>query len=153
METFFHELIKAPSTGIGKYPCLRISFCGATGVDAMIRYLPTSTTLRELIVFGDGQNFLRTAAFRKALRENGSIISFTVEPSKETLVDDTVLLNLQAYGYRNRMVRELLEPIDSQSLTSLSCLPLFPSLFCVAQQAPRTAPNVIFMGLLAAGCE
>jgi hypothetical protein len=153
MESFFDKLMKAPSIGTCKYPSLRISFCTKSGVDAMIRYLPTATTLRELVIFGDGVSFLRTAAFRKALRENGSIISFTVEPSKGTLVDDTVLLNLRAYGDRNQMVQELLKPIDSQSSSSLSSLTLFPSLFCVAQQAPRIAPNVILMGLLAAGCD
>jgi hypothetical protein len=155
MESFFDELMKAPSIGTCKYPSLRISFCATRGVNAMIRYLPTATTLRELVIVGDGLSFLRTAAFRKALRENGSIISFTVEPSIGTLMDDTALflLNLRAYADRNQMVQELLKPIDSQSSTGLSSPTLFPSLFCVAQQAPRTAPNVILMGLLAAGCD
>jgi hypothetical protein len=151
-ESFFNELT-THSTRYSNIPCLRISFNRPIGIDAMIRFLPTTTSLRELVIFGDGQNFLRTAVFRKALQKNGSIISFTVEPSKGTLVDDTVLLNLRAFGDRNRMVPELLKPVDSQSLTSMSCLTLFPSLFSVAQQAPRTAPNAILMGLLAAECD
>jgi hypothetical protein len=134
-------------------PCLRVSFYWSNGIDAMIRYLPTTTTLRKFIVFGSRLGFLLTAEFRNALRQNGSLISLTIECYDGTVVDDPVLVTLRPYCQRNQMVRELTESIGYQPSPSFSNLTLFPRLFYVAQKARRTAPNAILLGLLAAGCD
>jgi hypothetical protein len=146
MESFFVELPK--DSFACKIPCLRVSFPESKGIDAMIRYLPTATTFRKLVIFGSNKGFVYTHEFRKALRRNGSLHSLTIECDDGAIVDNTVLSILRAYCQRNHAVQELIESIDFQPGLSVSHLTLLPSLFCVVQQAPRTALNATLRMLL-----
>jgi hypothetical protein len=147
MTQFFRKLPKDPFTC--KIPCLRISLSESDGINAMIRYLPTSTILRKLVVFGSEQGFLYTPNFRRALRRNGSLCSLTIEHDDGAASGDhTMLLILQAFCQRNQAVQDMIEFIDSQPCPGLLRLTRLPSLLYVAQKAPRTAPNAILKILL-----
>jgi hypothetical protein len=148
----FEELTSDPT--LGKTQCWKVFIDRSTEIDAMIKYLPTTTTLRKFVVSGDKLEIARTAKFRRALRENGSLNSLTVEHRAGCSFDDALLVTLQRYCQRNQALPELLiSPLNSEHSPSSRNLILFPSLFCVARQAPRTAPNMLLMGLLAAGSD
>ena len=62
--------------------------------------------------------------------------------------DEAELCLVKSYCKRNEAIPILVANDDEDDKTDLSLLPM---LFQSAKQAPRTAPNAILMGLLAAG--
>jgi hypothetical protein len=112
------------------------------GCTALEELLPRLTKLR-ILTFGSLYRQHRTASLLGPLRLNGSLWEFGEgdgwpwSKSEEKKV--------KAFGLRNRHVPELLAHAKNDETLKL----LVPHLFCVAQQSPRMAPNMILLGLLA----
>jgi hypothetical protein len=152
--SFFEAMAKSPS--IGNVSCLRVSFSRLAGIDVMTTYLPSISTLRSLVIVDNITiEYVQTKEFREAIFRNGSLISVSAEPSAgpcSNYGDErnrAFFDSLQGFCLRNQMIPALLmQPMDAVEDPAASHLPLLPSLFRVAQQAPRTAPNALLMGLL-----
>lgn len=94
--------------------------------------------------------------FVLAMRQNGSLHSVISPTSgvQRGCWTEIQRRRIHVYCTRNEVVPDLVaHPSlgnDKRNLTTAD-LSLFPTLFRVAKQAPRTAPNSMLIGLLAAG--
>jgi hypothetical protein len=134
---------------------LRFGNINTTGCDALIRSLPKLLYLKQLSVESvvpgvSSENLLC------ALRENGSLLGADIGPVQYTerpLFNERESRLVQSYCKRNEVIPTLVAKPrlchdgDNDDRTDLG---LFPTLFAAAKQAPRTAPNHVLIGLLAA---
>jgi hypothetical protein len=116
----------------------------------LTRYLAQTSTLRELQII---RKFPPHDPEQVAhiFRANGSLVRVQVVDCR----NEPVALEFESYCARNSKLPILLagyrddSSIDAGTSIGVSALSLVPSLFTVSQQAPRTAPNTILLGLLA----
>jgi hypothetical protein len=85
------------------------------------------------------------ASLLQAIRQNGSLqhIHLFDDDSAALNSDGVVLRRLDAILDRNRRLPQVVQTLSSEDSKNL------PVLFDVARHAPRTAPNMILLGLLA----
>jgi hypothetical protein len=112
--------------------------------------LPGFTKLQSLTV--DGNTSGSASPILSAFRQNGSLCE--VKMGFESTTKSSERRMLDAYGCRNQMGPKILGNLESDD----SLLFLVPSLFRLAQHAPRMASTTILLGLLASkhsipGCK
>ena len=127
-------------------PCLH-HYCIANNSDwkALTRCLPKLVYLKELDIPGV-HGRVRSRDFIDALRQNGSLQHVVIHRFQFFSEAESHLI--RSYCKRNEAIPMLVAKNGDDDKTDLS---LFPMLFQSAKQAPRTAPNAILIGLLAAG--
>jgi hypothetical protein len=103
--------------------------------------LPFFIKLQSLTV--DGNTSGSTSTILAAFRQNGSLWEVKMGGDSETMYEERRMLD--AYCNRNQMGPKILGNLENDD----SSLFLVPTLFCLAQHAPRLAPNTILIGLLA----
>jgi hypothetical protein len=101
--------------------------------------------------------------FLIALRANGSLQDVTVSATCPVRLPlPKVVRYMQAITERNRLLPQILSKAvirgnstgnKDVSANLASSRVLFPTLFCVARQVPRMAPNALFRGLLSISVE
>ena len=98
--------------------------------------------------------------FVDALRRNGSlqhvvVCRAVVRQARDCVFNEVELCLIQSYCKRNEAIPILVAKVrlDKGNDDDKTDLSLLPTLFQTAKEAPRTAPNIILMGLLAAGCS
>ena len=127
-----------------RLPCLRPRISSNADWEALNRCLPKLVYLKELDfrneyyihrwVNCNSRNFI------SALQTNGSLQHVII--TQADFYNEAELCLIQSFCKQNEVIPILV----SDSNTDLSLLPM---LFHLAMQAPRTAPNAIFAGLLA----
>jgi hypothetical protein len=103
--------------------------------------LPFFIKLQSLTV--DGNTSGSTSTILAAFRQNGSLWEVKMDGDSETMYEERRMLD--AYCNRNRMGPKILCNLENDD----SSFFLVPTLFRLAQHAPRMAPNTILIGLLA----
>jgi hypothetical protein len=140
-------------------PYLRVDFLPDDDALELADWLSGSLNLRDLTVDSIDQGFPKVR-FLHALRQNGSICRLSIPEVhvRHWLPDRLVFTNadkrkIRAYGQRNEQLPKLLTTHDDEIRSSENGeldLPVYPTAFAAARQAPRTACNTLFLGLLAA---
>jgi hypothetical protein len=130
---FFDSLATMPAKillGALSLPRLR-----SGDADSMARFLPQSTSLRQLHM-DPLCELANCAQLLSAVRQNGSLY-FT--PDRQLV-------------HRNILIPEMMKiPLRDDTYTNGHAgLRLLPTMFKAAQGAPRTAPNVMLIGLMTA---
>jgi hypothetical protein len=116
---------------------------------ALARYLTRTATLQNLRV--SHIHGYSSSGLLEAIRQNGSLQSVAlVHGDKDTSVfDASKTAKVQAYMERNINLPKLLAlPVSEGDNEIMANFHRFPALFSVAKQAPRTATNFLFLGLL-----
>jgi hypothetical protein len=147
-----------------RLPCLKLRFRKEQEVDALLHYLATCLHLRELVVTLVHESVNSQRALCRALYKNASVYRVelcydTFDHSTSTMVTDPALTAaesrmLESSCARNLRIPQLLaapnlEETAQDNATDGTALALFPSLFYIARQAPRTTLNNMLIGLLA----
>jgi hypothetical protein len=145
---FFRYLVGRDSLAI-QLPCLHMNYLHGKDWPFLVKCLPATAKLRELkigSVCEQKEKPISCNSFLAALRANGSlhVIAVGEDDSEERpFMAPTQWRYAHACVERNRVVPTLL---GSENVTPA----LVPRLFAAAQAAPRTAPSILFHGLLAA---
>jgi hypothetical protein len=132
---FFDSLATTPSQ-ISLHT-LSLPRLNARDAESMARFLPLSTSLRVVrICDRNMDDAVNRHQLLSAVRQNGSLVEVSGlgDAIKPFLTRNDFFQNA---GLRDMLAKE----------EGLHCLPTF---FKAAQDAPRTAPNVILIGLMAA---
>jgi hypothetical protein len=124
--------------------CLALPVLNSRDIDSMARFLPLSTSLRALYIdpLVDSVNHFQLLS---AVRRNGSLYCAKVGTHG---LDGGEFVAQRNFWIPKMMKNPLL--YDTEDTESKVHLRLFPTFFKVAQGAPRTAPNSMFIGLMAA---
>ena len=134
-----------------RVPCFLLQYDGhATHADweALIRCLPELVYLKELDI-PLAYPYISSRDFVDALRSNGTLQRVAIATNKDAdFFDEAESHQIESYCKRNEAIPILLAKHGDDDKTDLSPLPM---LFQSAKQAPRTAPNAMLLGLLAAG--
>jgi hypothetical protein len=141
---------------------LSITALEATNMAALIGFLTQATLLQDLtVVSSDTPEY--SQLLLSASRRNGSLCHLTWKPMKKvgrtvavTVPDAQWLKLTEAYSRRNEQTPKLLatlphdasaELADGEEMSEIHP-GLVPTLFAVGKHTPRTASNVILIGLL-----
>jgi hypothetical protein len=143
---FFHYLVDQDHSEI-HLPCLHMNNLHSKEWPFLVDCLPRTAKLRELkigSVYEYNDRRINPNSFLAALRANGSlhVIAVGEDEDERPFMAPAQWRYAGACVERNRVVPTVL---GSESVTPA----LVPRLFAAAQAAPRTAPSVMFRGLLA----
>jgi hypothetical protein len=139
--------------------CVEGGFLMDDDVNALARYVAATGTLQDLRVTDIDPDCNSTTRLLRALRDNGSLLRVVLLESETngSLFSEWEQALVDAMGQRNAHLGTLLaSPMDRSAEAAVviddsqsNLLPLFPTLFWVAQKMPRRAHNAMFLGLLA----
>jgi hypothetical protein len=112
--------------------------------EALTRFIHLTTKLRHLSFSRPKHEIGYPVRFLRAVRHNGGFHSFSLH--EEFRLDENWWLErISCCCRKNQELPHLLGSLNQQDRR----LTLYPSLFAVARPATRTAPNTVFLGLLA----
>jgi hypothetical protein len=161
--TIFFAALSSNSATI-RLPCLKLSLRKEQEVDALMHYLAACLHLRELVVTLAKKSARSQRALCCALYQNASLYRVelwvrTFDRSIHTTVTEPALTAAESRMLESSCARNLhipqmlavpnLEGMTQDNATDGTSLTLFPSLFYVARQAPRSTLNNMLIGLLA----
>jgi hypothetical protein len=130
-------------------PCLHMNYVHGKDWPFLVKCLPASAKLRELKignVYKHNENPINPNSFLAALRANGSLHVIAIGEDDE---DDRAFMTSTQWRYARACVER--NQVIATLLRSATVSPaLVPHLLAAAQAAPRTAPSILFLGLLAA---
>jgi hypothetical protein len=122
----------------------------------LLNYLPQCVRLKKLTILWEIDDTMfpnlwatpPNEPFLRTLQQNGSLqrIEFLANEAPSMISDRLVLRRVRAILERNRLLPQLVQPKSEDVSKNLA---LFPTLFNAVKQAPRTAPNTIFLGVCA----
>ena len=133
-------------------PCLHCrDHMGRADWDALNRCLPKLVYLKELYIAGLEGGDVSSRGFLDALRKNGSLQHVVI--TQANFFNEAEACLVQSYCKRNEAIPSLVAKVqlDKDGDDDETDILLFPTIFQLAKQATRTAPNSILVGLLAAG--
>jgi hypothetical protein len=120
------------------------------------RYLLQTTTLTEIMIYAYTNVDVNARVLLASLRQNGSLQSAAVYGRWDTIFNALESQYVSAYGRRNACIASLIADTsasrrapsaDAGARPDDRSVALLPSLFQVAKQATRYAPNNILIGL------
>jgi hypothetical protein len=121
---------------------------------SLSEFLAESSRLQELSLVDRYRSKSVSLHLLSGIRQNGSLHSVVWEVEKGPNPSPSWLHWVTTYCKRNKMLPQLLSQkcaaVDGADGAGQVNSCVIPSLFCLARQARRTAPNAVFLGLLAA---